>query len=385
MPVFRPPRPTRLPEGTLGELVDEAAHRSADDLRARLQRLWSLLPAIGQSALAAALAYFVAHDLIGHARPFFAPVAAIVTISISYGQRFQRAVEITVGASIGLLVADLIVVLVGSGPFVLALVVALALTAGILLGGGLLAVNQAGISAVLAVTVAAPGHLSFARPIDALVGGAVALLVNHLLFPVEPVRLARRAARPLLDELAAVLRDVATALEKRDRDAALDALDRARRLDGPVARMKDAAEVGAEVASFSPLRRSDRPAIARYARAAEHVDDAVRNTRVLARGSVRAIELDAHVPPETVIGLRELASAVRALAPSLDDPARSARAHEHALTAVGHVAESLEQTGNLSATVLVGQVRSIATDLLRGLGEPAGDAPAEVRAAAEPA
>jgi hypothetical protein len=120
----------------------------------------------------------------------------------------------------------------------------------------------------------------------------------------------------------------------------------------------------------------------RYAQAAPHIDLAVRNVRVLARGAVRALDLEAHIPEETVRALRDLAEAVRTLAPSLDDAERNARARELALKAAGRATLGLEQTNNLSASVIVGQVRSMAADLLRGLGVADQDAQVAVRQAA---
>lgn len=183
-------------------------------------------------------------------------------------------------------------------------------------------------------------------------------------------------------ELAAVLRDIAKALEDSEHDAAVDALARARTLDPLSDRFKEAAQTGGEVVALSPMRRRHRAQLARYGVAAEQIEMAVRNTRVLARGSVRAVDLEAHVPDESIAALRDLAAAVTALAPSLDDPARAERAREHALAAAGRATLGLERTANLSASVIVGQIRSTATDLLRGLGESQEEAAQEVRSAA---
>ncbi|HEY3189734.1 MAG TPA: hypothetical protein VGJ70_19750, partial [Solirubrobacteraceae bacterium] len=54
------------------ELLDEAARRSRAGLRARGARLAASALPIAQTALAAALAWLVARELIGHQRPFFA-------------------------------------------------------------------------------------------------------------------------------------------------------------------------------------------------------------------------------------------------------------------------------------------------------------------------
>ena len=45
-----------------------------------------------QTAVAAGAAWFVAHDLVGHAQPFFAPIAATIALGLAPGRRSRRAV-----------------------------------------------------------------------------------------------------------------------------------------------------------------------------------------------------------------------------------------------------------------------------------------------------
>ena len=115
---------------------------------------------------------------------------------------------------------------------------------------------------------------------------------------------------------------------------------------------------------------------------AGRIDLAVRNVRVLARGTIRAIRLEENVPPQVAEAVRDLAAAVRALADSLEDPSAVERVREHALRAAATATDVLEQTGNLSVSVIVGQVRSTATDLLAGTGMSHDEAADAVGAAA---
>jgi hypothetical protein len=102
---------------------------------------------------------------------------------------------------------------------------------------------------------------------------------------------------------------------------------------------------------------------------------------VLVRGALRAVDLDDNVPPDVIDALRDLAASARALAPALDDPQRAIRARDHAVRAAARATHSLELTANLSTSAIVGQVRSTALDLLRGLGEDRDAAAATIRAA----
>jgi uncharacterized membrane protein YgaE (UPF0421/DUF939 family) len=361
--------PGRRPTSTLREdLLDEAARRSRETLRDRVDRLTVNALPVAQTALAATLAWLVARGLIGHGRPFFAPIAATISLGVTLGQRGRRTVEMVVGVSLGVLIGDLLTASIGHGTWQIGLFVALAMSAAILVGGGPLLVGQAAASAVLVAALAPPGHgIDLSRAIDALVGGAIGVLVS-LLLPIDPVARAQRAAEPVLRELAAVLEDVARALASRDLAAAEAALLRARAMDAPAATLHDVVASGGEITRMAPPRRAARGRLAVYAAAADHLELAVRNVRVLARGAVRALRLDDRVPAELGDALRDLAVAVRALGSELEGEDTVAEARRAACLAAGRATLVLERTGNLSVSVLVGQVRSTAVDLLRGTG-----------------
>jgi len=366
-----------------GPLIEEAAERSRVSMRTRLERLRVSWRSILQAGVAAGLAWVIATEVFGHAQPFFAPVSAIITLGLTISQRGRRAVEVAIGVAVGIAVGDLLVLVIGVGAAQLSLVVMLATAIAIFLGSGQMLATQAAVSAALVATLQPPTDgVTFARFLDALAGGTVALVVNALLLPADPVAMIRRAARPVLDELAATLDDVAIAIVERDRVLADAALVRARGIDELSDRFAEAVGVARETTVYAPLRRRSRGRVDDYAGAAARIDLAVRNVRVLARGTIRAIRLDENVPPPVADAVRELAAAVRAFSGSLDAPARAADVRDHALKAAATATQVLENTGNLSVSVIVGQVRSTATDLLQGTGMSHDEAAGEVGRAA---
>ena len=363
-------------------LLEEAAERSRISARMRAERLRSTARAILQATLAATVAWLLATEVVGHKAPFFAPVSAMITLGLTQGERGRRAIEVVVGVTLGIAVADLLVLALGTGWWQLAIVIALAMTTALLLGSGQMFAQQTAVSAALVATLQPPDDgVSFARAVDALVGGGVALAVSSLVLPADPVRIVREAAAPVLEELAGVLDDVAAALKSRNRDAVQAALDRGRGIDDLARELEDALAVGRETARMAPPRRKSLETVDLYADAAAQLDLAVRNVRVLARGARRAIDLEENVPPELSDALVELAAAVRALRGALDDPGRAEAVRAPALRAAGRATLVLERTGNLSVSVIVGQVRSTAVDLLRGTGLAYEDAAVAVRAA----
>ena len=365
------------------ELLTATRSRSRAKLAERVEELRANWLSVVLAALAAAVAWLIARELLGHKQAFFAPVAAILTLGLTAGQRGRRALEVGVGVALGIAIADLLVIAIGTGAWQLAVVVALAMVAAVLVGGGVLLVNQAAISAVLVVTLqAAAGGVSGARFVDALIGSAVALIANALV-PIDPLRIVRREAEPLLRELAATLEQVAVALEAHDLDEANAALRRARALDERTERLSQALDIGHETTVWAPTRRRARVQLEPYAVALTSIDQAVRNTRVLARRALSAIEQGDRVPEAAFAAVRELASAVGELTLDLADEARASELEAELLRASAHATAALDVTGNLSANMITGQVRAIAADLLAAIGLEPREARDAVRGARE--
>ena len=340
-------------------------------LRASLHRLRTSALPIVQCGLAAGGAWLVAFNLIGHERPFFAPIAAVISLGVSLANRLQRAAELVVGVSLGVLVGDLLISVIGSGWWQITLVVTLAVAGAVFANGGTLLVNQAGASAVLVATLLPPGQAGgIDRCVDALIGGLVGVLVAAVI-PSDPVAPVRRTSRTLLDELAAVLRGVADALRDRDADAALSALERARRTQPLIDSLRGALHGGREVTTVSPLHRRRRRVLVRYGELAERSDYAMRNTRVLARRAYSALHDGEPAVPDLPDVLTELAGAVDKLTAELTREGDLSRARVAVIDVVAHAKVMSDDAADLLGTseqVLVAQVRSIALDLLQATG-----------------
>jgi uncharacterized membrane protein YgaE (UPF0421/DUF939 family) len=345
----------------------------------RVRASW--LPIL-QCSMAAGLALWVAGDLVGHTRPFFAPIAAVLSLGMSLNSRLRRTAELVVGVSIGVLVGDLLIAQIGSGLWQLVLVVALALVIAVFTDGGTLFVNQAAVSAVLVTTLLPPTETGgIDRCIDALIGGLAGILVAAVI-PAHPVRIVRRVARRVLDDLVTVLTEIATALREGDRESASRALARARDTQAVIDELRTAVSSAGEVVTVSPMHRPRRAMLRRYRTLAERADYAHRNARVLARRAMTAIEDGEPVPPGLPDAITELAASVEALIGELGQDGDREKARGPILEAVQHapvladpgavVARPAEgqpaAAPAVSAPVLVAQVRSIAVDLLQATG-----------------
>lgn len=371
----------RAPHARPSETLEQAAEISRAGLRSRRERIITSARPILHTSLAAAIAWFVATELIQHSNPFFAPISAVVTLGLTVGQRRRRAVELAIGVAVGIAIADALVAAIGTGTWQIAVVVCLAMVGATLVGGGALLASQAGASAVLVATLQPPeGGFDFNRFFDALIGGGVALAVSSLILPVNPLRLVHEYVQPVIDRLVTALERIARALEAKQPEAAEEALLAVGRLDAAHDGLLEALDAAGDAARLSPRRRRALSGLDRYAVAGGELGLVVENLRALARGVVRAISLDDSVPVEAIEAVRELRRCGEALDGYLrgDDPddARAAAVHAAALANM-----VLEETTNLSAVHIVGQIRLAAVDLLRATGLERGEAQELVRSA----
>lgn len=352
----------------LSETLDRAWQRSRVSLRARVARVRSKSWHIGQAAIAAALAWVIAKDVLGHDTPFFAPIAAVVSLGTSYGQRLRRVAEVTVGVAVGVLVADLLVLWVGTSWWSLALVVALAMSTALLLDTGGLLVTQAAVQSIIVVTLLPNPDQALLRWTDALVGGAVALVAAAVV-PAAPLRRPRETAAVVVRKIASLLRAAAETAVDGDLDRAMDTLANARTTEPLIRELQAAADEGLSVVRSSPFVRRHKGQVRRMVELVEPMDRAMRNTRVLVRRVAVANYRGELLPDGYVTLLADLADATDDMAAALERDEMPSGVRDELLR-LGERSSDVERTGDLSAEVVLAQIRSIVVDLLQitGLG-----------------
>src|SRR5262249_42566306 len=159
-------------------MISAARSRLDEHLSGRLSCWRRVAIPVVQTAVAAGLSWFVAVHLVGHPAPLFAPVAAIVSIDMTLGQRVRRAIELVAGAGVGVGVGALLISAIGTGPWQIAAVVALAASVAVLLDGRAVINVQAAVSAILVAAMYMPGDTSgIDRLLDGLIGVAIGLVI----------------------------------------------------------------------------------------------------------------------------------------------------------------------------------------------------------------
>lgn len=210
-----------------------------------------------QTSVAAGIAWYLTHDLLGHTQPFFAPIAAAVSLSASNVLRSQRALQLIIGVALGIGIG-VGVATVAEGPVAIGVAVLIAMCAALavgsgLFGHGLMFINQTAASAILIIALHRNGSGS-ERLVDALIGGGVVLVISLLVFPAAPLRMISREARNLglaLREALDRLEEQATRRQPAEPGWVLDA---SRRIHGGIAQLVQARSTARNIVRIALLR-----------------------------------------------------------------------------------------------------------------------------------
>lgn len=348
---------------TPGPFAHEAlVARGRTSWRARRARLRSKGWAVAQCAVAAGIAWWLAADVFGHQQPFFAPIAAVVSLGTSYGQRLRRVAEVTVGVAMGVLLGDIATHVIGSGGWQIVLIVGVGMSLALLLDAGTLLVTQAAVQGIIIATLAPATSGAFLRWTDALIGGAVALVAATVV-PRAPLRRPREQASVIVRTMADLMRGGADSLTDGDVQRSLAVLADARATDPLIVELRAAAAEGLSVVRSSPFRRRHGEHLRQLSDLVEPLDIALRNTRVLVRRIAVACYRREPVPPSYAALTRDLAALVDRVADELEAGRRADSVIDD-LVALGQATAHVERAQDLSAAVILAQVRSIIADLL---------------------
>ncbi|MCV7428173.1 FUSC family protein [Mycobacterium montefiorense] len=331
----------------------------------RVRGVWFYLV---QTSVAAGLSWYIAHDLLAHPQPFFAPIAAAVSLSTSNVLRAQRAIQMMIGVTLGIGTGTLVQGLLGPGAVSIAIAALIALFAAVFIGQGyigqgMMFANQTVVSSILVLALYRSG-VGWERIYDALIGGGLAIVVAMLLFPANPLVVLRNARIEVLRTLHSVLfrtGDLARGREVPAPDWPLPAVDRVYEQLGGLIQARTTAR---QVVRAAPPRWGLRDAVAGADHQAVHLALLAGSVLQLARAVVPA-SLSApdgrrqRLPQPAEAVLDDLAKAT-ALADS--DPA-TATAHVEA--ARRHAATMVSNARERTEMVLADVVEACVDDLQR--------------------
>jgi uncharacterized membrane protein YgaE (UPF0421/DUF939 family) len=311
-----------------------------------VRRLSDVLWSIVQAAGAAGLAWYIAHDLLGHSDPFFAPITAAVTLSASNVFHAQRVIQNICGVALGISLGAAVQSLLGSEWIAMSGAVFIALCVAVLIGHGFLGqgltfANQTAGSTILVMAITGGDRL-FERLQEAMIGGGLALVLSLVLFPADPISVLRDARAGVFQSLKNVLTQP---------DQLLSAADQVHeRLDDLI----EARYHARLLARFAPLRWKTRAVIAGADRQAAQLTPLAGSVLHFARVAASAGR-DLPAPARQAIG--ELVAA-------LDEAEGGPEAASGHTTAACECASAMDSS-DIAGLTLANVVKVCADDLQR--------------------
>lgn len=352
---------------SLRALTEGQRDLSFSERMVTLRSRWRLIVQLG---LGTGLAWLLANEVFGHPQPFFAPIAAVIAVMAGGGQRHRAAIELIFGVAVGVLVGELIIHVIGRGYWQISVVVVLAIVVGTLLGLKGLALTQTVTSSILLaalVPVAGASNPAVTRFLDALIGGLVGFAMT-LLIPRNPVRDIDREVQSILRGLASNLGQIAHALRGLDARGADRALLRARNMQPAVEAMIATSTNAREIARMAPLRWKQRDHVEAYFSSLNNIDNAVRDSRVLARRVATMLRHGEAPPPDLAVAIDALGKAVGIFASDLSEYDAFDGAQDQLIQAARMATLALPAAASINTAATIVQVRALAADLLYASG-----------------
>lgn len=347
-------------------------------------RVWRHAPSLLLACAAAGIAYVLAGLVFTTEHALFAPIAAVVSMGLTAGQRLTRAVEISLGVVLGLLAADLISRVIGVGAWQLTLAVLVAMTVAVAFRTSGLLVNQAAVAAVVVMALVPFQDVGpFVRLGDAVIGGAVAVALNAFFSP-DPGRSALATAEQVLARHVRALRRLVKALETGSLSTAEATLDDLAELEGARKELEDVLAATRERIRLARAaeRMEQRRRLGAVEQLAARMDLMLTSARSIARATASVVRHGLEPDPYLARGVSELADAVEELSRWLRGKTDTETARDRALSAAITASRALGDQHAPATSVLAWQIRSTVVDLLRILGLSHHSAVAALEAAA---
>jgi uncharacterized membrane protein YgaE (UPF0421/DUF939 family) len=302
----------------LGSRVQRPELDVRETLAAARKRVRTMFWAAVQASLAAAIAWLIAHRVLGHPQPFFAPIAAAIAMSTNYFGRSRRTVQMVIGVLLGIGVAELLSSLLGTSATAVGVTVLVTMLLAVALGGGfvgegMMFVNQAAASAILVVALRRHGT-GAERAIDALVGGGAALVVGVILFPASPLPRLQSAERSVLEALADALAYVSTLLAHDECPHPEWTLTAGYEIHNRLSGLAQARASARANVRIAPRRWRLRGVVGAEDRRIARVDLLANAVLSLVRGITSALEDGEQLPTWLKDQIAELATSLRRLA-----------------------------------------------------------------------
>lgn len=324
-----------------------------------------------QIVVAATGAFVFAVYALGHPAPLIAATVTVSSLGLVRDARPRRVLETVIGMLVGIVVAEVLLFVFGSGWWQLALALAVTLAVARFLSAQPGFAIAAAIQSLIVMVI--PASVPWARLADGVVGGIAALLVTALI-PRNPRRAEIQDGTDLFAAIDSTAGTLAQALRRGDRLRAERGLEKARALQSLVDGWRESLDSGLAISRISPFLRRQRFDLGRHERIRQAMDLATRNLRVIARRVVYLCD-DGVARPVSAELLAELIRACDLVGASLNDISFEPVAQEALRAVAGRLdPATLLPDAGLGDHNLIAALRPLAVDLLVATGMTSAEA-----------
>lgn len=327
-------------------------------------------------------AWLFAERILGHHEPIFAPVAALVSLGyVSGAKHSRRILEVSFGVTLGILIGDLLLILLGHGTWQAAVVLFLTVIIARFIDKGIIFTIQLSFQACFTLLLPVPDD-AFTRSFDGLVGGAFAFLAMYLM-PRDPRKNPRERATALMDAFAKVFMLASEAIRYYDYNKAYQSLLDARALQPLYDACRGDLITAQGMNELSWNSRKSKGELERMSKTLAAIDLAIRNDRVLNRrmaSTIHHVQLRAAAQVSLSKALDELSLASQSIGLGMSSPKKEEREYymKKAQDRMVHLAGTLEPrymgVASFEGESLVLMLRLIVVDFMEATGMSHKDA-----------
>lgn len=327
-------------------------------------------------------AWLFAERVLGHHEPIFAPVAALVSLGyVSGAKHSRRILEVSFGVTLGILIGDLLLILLGHGTWQAAVVLFLTVIIARFIDKGIIFTIQLSFQACFTLLLPVPDD-AFTRSFDGLVGGAFAFLAMYLM-PRDPRKNPRERATALMDAFAKVFTLSSEAIRYYDYNKAYQSLLDARALQPLYDACRGDLITAQGMNELSWNSRKSKGELERMSKTLAAIDLAIRNDRVLNRrmaSTIHHVQLRSAAQVSLSEALNELSLASQSIGLGMSSPKKEEREYymKKAQDRMVHLAGTLEPrymgVASFEGESLVLMLRLIVVDFLEATGMSHKDA-----------
>lgn len=362
--------------------LPRASSAIARDLKTRLKggtrRVQISMTRIIFATVGSVFSFWFAEKVLGHQQPIFAATSALIVLGFANTSHIRRTLEVAVGCTLGIVLGDVLMTLLGRGVWQAGIVVFLSLVLARFLDPGVVFATQLGVQSLLVVLLPIPYGGPFTRSIDAVIGGSVGLLLM-LMWPRDPRRAPAAKLSSLMREVSQCFRELGEALESSDSQAAWHTLVRVRNASALVDQARQEINTSTDYAKLSVLGRRHRHELSDQEQLLDVADLILRGLNVVARraaGLLNTLAPDAEQRQRLHVLFDGFADALNALANSAAETSTGSanmmrrRARSIMEEVVGDLDASSWRSGTMQLPTLIMLLRPIAVDILHATGVP---------------